>query len=141
MIKSGGLVFVSAVLGAMTLFGAVACSDDGNLAGASNSPATNTPGPTGSPGGGSSNPTPGGADPTKTTETIEGSITASRTLDSSKNWLLKGLVSVKAPATLTIQKGTTIAGDSTSKAILLIEPGAKIVAEGTADEPIVFTSP
>jgi len=47
---------------------------------------------------------------------------------------------VKPGAVLTIEKGTKIMGDSASKAILLVEAGAKIVAEGTADEPIVFTS-
>jgi hypothetical protein len=53
---------------------------------------------------------------------------------------MKGLVRVKAGATLTIEKGTTLKGDSGTKAILLVEPGAKLIAEGTADEPIVFTS-
>jgi hypothetical protein len=131
MRKVLGLVVVSAVLGVM------ACSDDGNLGGGaadntSNPPANNTSGAPGTSG------TPG--ESAKTTEAIEGDITGSRTLDASKNWLLKGLVQVKAGQTLTIEKGTTIFGDSESKAILLIEPGAKIIAEGTADEPIVFTS-
>jgi hypothetical protein len=53
---------------------------------------------------------------------------------------MKGLIHVKAGVTLTIEKGTYIMGDNASKAILLVEPGAKIMAEGTADEPIVFTS-
>ncbi len=47
---------------------------------------------------------------------------------------------VKAGATLTIEAGTTIKGDNQSKAILLVEPGAKLMAEGTEDAPIVFTS-
>lgn len=128
MRKVLGLVVVSAVLGA------IACSDDGSLGGGSAENTSNPPGSTtsGAPA------TPG--EVTKTTETVEGDITASRTLDASKNWLLKGLVQVKAGQTLTIEKGTTILGDNASKAILLVEPGAKIIAEGTADEPIVFTS-
>lgn len=140
MTKVKGLVFLTALLGATTALGAVACSDDGNLAGVGNGSSGN---PTSS---GTDPSTPGGdpgsssGDPTKATESLEGTISASRTLSSSKNWLLKGLVTVQTGATLTIEKGTTIMGDNASKAILLIEPGAKIMAEGTADEPIVFTS-
>lgn len=131
MRKIIGLVVCSAVLGV------VACSDDGNLGGG----ADNT---TANPANGGSSTSSGGAgtpgETAKTTETIEGDVTTSRTLDASKNWLLKGLVQVKAGQTLTIAKGTTLFGDNASKAILLVEPGAKLVAEGTADEPIVFTS-
>jgi hypothetical protein len=76
----------------------------------------------------------------KQQEEISAPITTSRTLTADKDYLLKGLVEVKAGATLTIAKGTTIKGDNASKAILLVEAGAKIIAEGTADEPIVFTS-
>jgi len=75
-----------------------------------------------------------------TTEEVSGAITGNRTLAAGKEYLLKGLVQVKAGVTLTIEKGVTLKGDSATKAILLIEPGAKIMAEGTADQPIVFTS-
>jgi hypothetical protein len=71
---------------------------------------------------------------------ISGIIAADRTLECTKNYLLKGLVQVKAGSTLTIQKGTTIKGENASKAILLIEAGGKLIAEGTANAPIVFTS-
>ncbi len=86
------------------------------------------------------------ATPTDTTdagtlaEELTGSITADKTLSKSGNYLLKGLVTVKAPAKLTIEPGTVIKGDNASKGILLIEPGAQILAEGTATAPIVFTS-
>jgi hypothetical protein len=123
----GSLVCVSTLA-------AVACSDDGTLGGAPSGDAKpNSPSGSGAPSGSSSSGT-------LAEEVVEGNITESRTLTSDKIWLLKGLVSVKAGATLTIQKGTTVKGDNASKAILLIEPGAKILAEGTADEPIVFTS-
>lgn len=47
-------------------------------------------------------------------------------------------VKVKAGATLTIQPGTTIRGNAGSA--LVVVRGARIVAEGTAEQPIVFTS-
>lgn len=55
-------------------------------------------------------------------------------------YLLKGWVYVAEGAELTIEPGTVIKGDKETKASLIIEPGAKIFAEGTANAPIVFTS-
>lgn len=143
MSRVSDLVFLTLVLGAGAL-GVAACSDDGNLGGTS----SGTPGTSGAPGssgtpGTSGNPgtsgMPGNPSP-KVTEDLATDITASRMLPASKDYLIKGLVRVKAGATLTIEKGTTIKGDSASKAILLVEAGAKLIAEGTEDEPIVFTS-
>jgi hypothetical protein len=137
-----GLVLLTALLG-VTALGITACSDDGTLGGAP-PPSGSSSGTSGNSSSGSSsgeNPDGGPTDPaTRPTETVEGEITANRTFSADKNWLLKGLVSVKAGATLTIEKGTVIKGDNASKAILLIEAGAKIEAVGTPDEPIVFTS-
>ncbi len=73
-------------------------------------------------------------------EVIEGDITASRSLDASKKYLLKGKVFVQAPAVLTIPAGTIIFGDKASKGALIINRGAQIMAEGTASSPIIFTS-
>ncbi|WP_321335180.1 hypothetical protein [uncultured Bacteroides sp.] len=53
---------------------------------------------------------------------------------------LKGWVYVRPGAELTIEAGTIIKGDKATQAALIIEPGAKIYAEGTASSPIVFTS-
>mgnify|MGYP000078437465 CR=1 FL=1 len=53
---------------------------------------------------------------------------------------LKGWVYVGAGATLTIEPGTVIRGDKETQASLIVEPGGKLYAEGTATEPIVFTS-
>jgi hypothetical protein len=69
-----------------------------------------------------------------------GDITVNTTLSASKVYLLNGWVYVKAGATLTIEAGTVIRGDKSNKGSLIIEKGAKIIAEGTADHPIVFTS-
>jgi hypothetical protein len=131
-----GLVFACAVLGA-SMLATIACSDDGTLGG---SPPSSSGGTNGTSGGGEPSGTSSGDPAGRPEEVLEGEITASRTLTADKTWLLKGLVSVKPGATLTIEKGTVIKGDSASKAILLIEAGAKIDAVGTPDEPIVFTS-
>ncbi|GAB4137753.1 MAG: hypothetical protein Fur0041_12590 [Bacteroidia bacterium] len=69
-----------------------------------------------------------------------GNITANETWTSNNIYLLNGWVYVKAGVTLTIQPGTIIKGDFVSKGSLIIERDAKIIADGTADQPIVFTS-
>ncbi|MFN3667636.1 MAG: hypothetical protein ACK4S0_15850, partial [Sediminibacterium sp.] len=71
---------------------------------------------------------------------LKDSITTNLTLDSTKQYLLKGFFKVKSPATITIPAGTVIYGDKNSKGSLIIERGAKIMANGTASHPIVFTS-
>ncbi len=73
---------------------------------------------------------------------LEGAITSNLKLEASKVYELRGGVSVKSGATLTIEAGTRIiAGDVGGVfSYLAIEQGAKIVAEGTASQPIVFTS-
>ena len=77
-------------------------------------------------------------------DTLEGNITADRTISAANKNFLKGFVYVKSGATLTIEAGSVIKGISVasgeSAASLIIEPGAKIIAEGTVDKPIVFTS-
>jgi hypothetical protein len=51
-----------------------------------------------------------------------------------------GWIYVRPGAELTIEAGTIIKGDKTTKAALIVEPGGKVYAEGTASNPIVFTS-
>lgn len=75
-----------------------------------------------------------------TTATLSGEITINTTLDATKIYLLSGFVYVRSGATLTIPAGTVIRGDKSSKAALIITKGGKIMAEGTASKPIVFTS-
>ena len=55
-------------------------------------------------------------------------------------YTLKGWVYIAAGAELTIEPGTIIKGDKQTKAALIAERGGKLIAQGTADEPIVFTS-
>ncbi len=69
-----------------------------------------------------------------------GDITTDLTLTADKVWLLDGWVYVKSGATLTIEPGTVIRGSKANKGALIIEKGAKIIAEGSVDNPIVFTS-
>lgn len=55
-------------------------------------------------------------------------------------YVLKGWVYVRPGAELTIEPGAIIKGDKETMAALIVEPGAKIYAEGTAKQPIVMTS-
>ena len=55
-------------------------------------------------------------------------------------YLLKGWVYIADGAELTIEPGTIIKGDKQTKAALIAERGGKLIAKGTAAEPIVFTS-
>lgn len=67
-------------------------------------------------------------------------ITSNLTLNAGTRYILKGFVYVKAPATLTIPAGTVIYGDKTTTGTLIVERGAKLNANGTANQPIIFTS-
>jgi Secretion system C-terminal sorting domain len=86
----------------------------------------------------------------KTTATVGGVVTTFEnpataftrnvTLTNNKIWILKGFTYVRTGVTLTIEPGTIIRGDKGTKATLVIARGGKIIAEGTAARPIVFTS-
>ena len=69
-----------------------------------------------------------------------GDITTDTKWYAAAKYMLSGFVYVKNNATLTIEPGTIIKGISGTKAALMIERGSKIMAAGTADKPIVFTS-
>jgi hypothetical protein len=73
-------------------------------------------------------------------EVPAGNIAAGTTWTPDKIYLLKGFVYVPEGVTLTIQPGTVIKGDKDTKASLFIKPGAKLMAEGTKENPIIFTS-
>lgn len=74
------------------------------------------------------------------TITLTGNITSNITLKSDINYILDSWVYVKSGATITIEPGTIIKGKVDTKASLVIERGAKIMATGTVAKPIVFTS-
>jgi Secretion system C-terminal sorting domain len=74
----------------------------------------------------------------QTIDTLQGDITADRAIVNTKIWILKGNVYIKNGATLTIPAGTIIKG--LSKSALIVTRGAKLIAEGTVQQPIIFTS-
>src|SRR5688500_15328185 len=68
-------------------------------------------------------------------------IAADRTLYADTVYVLKGFVKVAPNVTLTIQPGTKIVGDTnTVGSSLYVLRGARLEANGTRDNPIVFTS-
>ncbi|MDR2382815.1 MAG: Ig-like domain-containing protein [Prevotellaceae bacterium] len=67
-------------------------------------------------------------------------IKSNTTLKYPNTYILSGFVYVTSGVTLTIEPGVIIRGDKASKGTLIIERGAKINAEGSAERPIVFTS-
>lgn len=73
---------------------------------------------------------------------LKGFIEKDTTLRAIDNNILTGKVYIRKGATLTIEKGAIVKGTYTGSdvAALIINRGAKIIAQGTADEPIVFTS-
>lgn len=72
---------------------------------------------------------------------VTADITSNTTWTADKIYLLKGIIYVTGGATLTIEPGTVIMGDkATPNSSLVITKGAKLMAAGTATQPIVFTS-
>jgi len=73
--------------------------------------------------------------------TVTADITSNTTWTAANKYRLSGFIHVLNGATLTIEAGTVIEGDfNTLGSSLFILRGAKIMAEGTAALPIVFTS-
>lgn len=85
---------------------------------------------------------PGGNTPTAQTITLQGRINADTVLRKANTYILKGIVYLVGNHTMTIEAGTVIKGSfaGTDVAALVITRGSKINAQGTAAEPIVFTS-
>ena len=71
---------------------------------------------------------------------LSGRISSDRTLETGKTYKLRGTVYVVDGAKLSIQPGVTIQGEKSSRGALVITRGTQILANGTADKPIVFTS-
>jgi len=87
--------------------------------------------------------------PPKTIVEVEGVIEGSVTWTANKIYRLKGYVRVGEEAVfgtitktgvLTIEAGTVIIGDKGTKGTLIVQRGSKLIANGTASAPIVFTS-
>lgn len=89
----------------------------------------------------SDNPIP--VEPGPVNTTLSEQITADKTLTNDVIWTLAGRVTVTNGATLTIEKGTIIkalSGSGANASTLIIARGGRIMASGTADQPVVFTS-
>ena len=71
---------------------------------------------------------------------VTGQVTGTETWTSGNYYVLRGAVFVRDAATLTIQPGTRIIGESGSVGTLIIDRGGRINAVGTREQPIVFTS-
>lgn len=75
------------------------------------------------------------------TVNVSGIITANTTWTKNNVYLLQGLVFVDSGVTLTIEAGTVVRGDAnTIISTLIIQRNAKLIANGTPCNPIVFTS-
>ena len=79
-------------------------------------------------------------DPPTLSRILSGEIAANKSLTNDSAWTIKGYVYVKDGATLTIPAGTILRSDVVDKGAIIVERGGKIMAEGTANAPIVFTS-
>lgn len=100
---------------------------------------------TGCGGGGSSTPTTqsaaaeGTAKYVQENAALKGDFSEDVTLVAGQTYAIDGEVNFLDGATLTIPAGTTLYG-KTASSYLAINAGAKIDAQGTADNPIIFTS-
>jgi len=74
---------------------------------------------------------------------VDANITSDETWTSDNIYILANRVAVTSGATLTIEPGTIIkgqAGSGPNATALLIARGAQLIADGTANQPIIFTS-
>jgi hypothetical protein len=74
---------------------------------------------------------------------VTGNITENTTWETGKVYTLTSRIAVVAGATLTIEPGVIVKGEAGTGAnatALLVARGGKLMAEGTADAPIIFTS-
>ncbi|MEX2593610.1 MAG: hypothetical protein WD426_12625 [Anditalea sp.] len=74
---------------------------------------------------------------------ITDDITADVTWTSGNTYILAGRIFVNDGATLTIEPGVVVkgeAGTGTNATALVVARGGKLMAEGTAENPIIFTS-
>jgi hypothetical protein len=87
--------------------------------------------------------------PPKAIVLVKGNLEGDIKWTEDKIYKLEGFVRVGTEAvfgtisktgTLTIEPGTVIIGDRATKGTLIIQRGSKLIANGTVEKPIVFTS-
>jgi hypothetical protein len=74
---------------------------------------------------------------------VSSNITSNTTWTNDKTYVLTSRITVVSGVTLTIEPGTVVKGEVGSGAnatALIVARGGKLMAEGTATEPIIFTS-
>jgi hypothetical protein len=74
---------------------------------------------------------------------INSNITEDAVWETGKIYILETRIAVESGATLTIQPGVVVKGEAGTGAnatALMVARGGKLMAEGTADAPIIFTS-
>jgi len=81
--------------------------------------------------------------PPPTNVVLAGIIKKDTILTADRIWELSGRVIMDAGTTITIQEGTIVKGregQGVNASALIISQGAKIIANGTAVKPVIFTS-
>ena len=71
---------------------------------------------------------------------LSGNYIEDLTLSADETYVLNGALVMNSGTTLTIPAGTTISAQTGNNIYVAIAQGAKIIAEGSENEPIVFTS-
>lgn len=74
---------------------------------------------------------------------VKGKLNNSYHFSANNTYLIDSIFSVENNSTLTVEKGSTVyfkTYESTYTSKLFITQGSKLIAEGSAEEPIVFTS-
>lgn len=76
--------------------------------------------------------------------TVKGKLNQDYTFHAENTYVIDSVLSVENNARLTVEAGSTVYfrtyGDQNTFSQLAINRGSRIIAEGTADQPIVFTS-
>jgi hypothetical protein len=76
----------------------------------------------------------------KPVRVVHGRFTSDVRFTADAYWVLRGAVFIGAPGRLIIDPGTRVVGELATTGTLVIERGAQLIADGTRDQPIVFTS-
>lgn len=74
---------------------------------------------------------------------ISGDITSNTTWTTGNTYILAGRIFINEGVTLTIEPGVVVkgeAGTGTNATALVVARGGRLMAEGTASAPIIFTS-
>jgi hypothetical protein len=83
---------------------------------------------------------PGMPDPRPLATYDNRNLYSSQTWSADSNYLIRGQLRVKAQATLTIPAGTVVFQERASVGTLIVERGARLVANGTRDAVIIVTT-